>query len=82
MSAFSQQSENRKGSIVDKVALFCALVSVACVLGAHAMDKLAQSGGLPSVSFNRGGAYPNVDYSATATIPNRANANSVNPCGR
>ncbi len=47
MSVFSQLPENKEGSVVDRVALLCALVSVVCVLGAHALDRLAQSGAPP-----------------------------------
>jgi hypothetical protein len=82
MSDFSRLPESNKGSALEKLALFCALLAVACVLGAHGMDKLAQNGGLPSISFNRGEQRPNIDYSATATIPHRAQSTNLNPCGQ
>jgi hypothetical protein len=71
MSAFSQLPENKKGSAVDRVALFCALVSVVCVLGAHALDKLAHAGVATT---------PGVDYSSTGSIPWGA-APRLDPCG-
>jgi hypothetical protein len=78
MIADRDSSESRKGSIVDKIALGCALVSIACVLGAHAMDKLAQAGALPTISFNHPGQ---IDYAPTASISHRAAASQLNPCG-
>ena len=61
-----------RGSIVDKVALFCAVVAVISVLGAHGMDMLAKSGDLPKIAFSRGDGQPDIDYSATGSIPDRA----------
>jgi hypothetical protein len=76
MSDFSQPPEKTEVSAVDRVALLCAVVSVVCVLGAHALDKLAQSGAPP-----RGAATaPRVDYTPTGSIPNAA-APRVDPCG-
>jgi hypothetical protein len=73
MSALSKLPENSEGSAVDKFALFCALVSILCVVGAHAMDRLAQKGALPSISLERAQSAPGVDrsgvdYSATGSI--------------
>jgi hypothetical protein len=76
MSVFSQLPENKEGSVVDRVALLCALVSVVCVLGAHALDRLAQAGAPP-----HGGAVPAVDYSSTGSIPKDAMAARLGPCG-
>jgi hypothetical protein len=71
MSDFSQLPENREGSAIDRVALFCAVVSVACVLGAHALDRLAQAGAQPRGAVTA----PGVDYSPTGSIPR------LDPCG-
>ncbi|WP_298424335.1 hypothetical protein [Rhodoblastus sp.] len=72
--------DSNRGSAVDKFALFCALVSVLGVLGAHGMDKLAQSGSLPMIAFVHPGDHPGIDYSATASIPARAARTQLNPC--
>gem|GEM_PF-6913137 len=70
MSDFSQLPEKTEVSTVDRVALLCAVVSVVCVLGAHALDRLAQAGAPP-----RGAATaPRVDYSPTGSIPH------LDPC--
>jgi hypothetical protein len=77
MSSFSQHPENKEGSVIDRVALVCAVVSVACVLGAHALDRLAQAGAPP-----RGAAVaPGVDYSSTGSIGKDAAAARFEPCG-
>ncbi len=82
MSEFSRLPEKNSGSAFEKWALFCAAIAIASVLGAHGMDKLAQSGDLPVISFNHGGAQPGVDYSATASIPDRARSTRLDPCNR
>ncbi|MDI9847248.1 hypothetical protein QM467_04130 [Rhodoblastus sp. 17X3] len=77
MSADKDLANNRKGSAVDKFALICAFVSIVCVFGAHGMDKLAQSGALPTFAFDRAG----VDYAPTASIRGQAGKVQLNPCG-
>jgi hypothetical protein len=78
MSADKDLANNRKGSAVDKFALVCAFVSIVCVFGAHGMDRLAQSGALPTFAFVRPGA---VDYAPTASIRGQAGKVQINPCG-
>ncbi len=80
MSAVKDVVENRKGSAVDKFALFCAFISIICVFGAHGMDKLAQNGGLPVIALQRSGAPAGVDYAPTASIPGQAAKVQLNPC--
>lgn len=80
-SALSRFLKNRRGSVVDKVVLYAAIVATACTLGAHAMDQLAASGYMPVISFNHPGASPGVDYTATASIRDKAQATRLNPCG-
>jgi uncharacterized protein (TIGR02588 family) len=77
MSSFSQLPENKEGSIIDRVALVCAVVSVACVLGAHALDRLAQAGAPPG----KAAVAPGVDYSSTGSIGKDAAAAHSEPCG-
>lgn len=81
MSAFSRLPENRDGSAVDKFALFCAAAAVLCVVGAHAMDRLAQRAASPSPPPSHSQAYPGVDYSATGSISPRGGAPRLDPCG-
>lgn len=76
MSPFSRLLRDEKGSVFDRFALICAVISIICVLGAHGMDKLAQNGGLPGLFHSESG----VDYSATASISRRAQDASLNPC--
>jgi hypothetical protein len=80
MSAFSRFLKNRQGNVVDKVVLYSAIVAVLCTLGAHAMDDLGASGYLPMISFNWRNTNPGVDYTATASIPDRAQATHLDPC--
>lgn len=81
MSADKDLASNYKGSAVNKFALFCAVVSIACVFGAHGLDKLAQSGSLSRFA-SRGASSPGaVDYSPTASIPGQAARVQLNPCG-
>jgi hypothetical protein len=75
MSAFPRFFKRRRGSVVDRFALFCAAVSVICVLGAHAIDHLARFGSLT------GRASPGVDYAATGSIGKSAGASRLDPCG-
>ncbi len=84
LSRFAKKfASNAKGSAVDKFAILCALISITCVLGARGIDKMAQSGSLPEISIPHATArYPGVDYTATASIPGRAAATSLNPCGQ
>jgi hypothetical protein len=81
MSEFSRLPERSPGPAFEKWAVFCGLLGLACVLGAHGMDKLAQSGSLPVISFNRPAPGAGVDYSGTASIPHRAQSTNLNPCG-
>lgn len=71
---------SRKGSAVDKFALFCALLSIACVFGAHGMDKLAQNGTLPTLAFSSPGGHGAIDYAPTASIPGQVAKVQLNPC--
>jgi hypothetical protein len=80
MSADKDLFENSKVSVVDKFALFCALAAIACVLGAHGMDKLARDGDLPTLAFHRAGKPASIDATPTASIPNRAATVQLNPC--
>jgi hypothetical protein len=82
MSGFSILPEKGKGSPIDRLVLFCTIIAISCVLGAHILDLMGKSGGLPTVSFVAPDKHPGVDYSATATIPRRANATNLNPCGQ
>jgi len=80
MSAELDFSENSKGSVVDKFALFCALAAIVCVVGAHGMDRLARNGDLPRLQFSRPGANAPVDAAPTASIAKRAAEVQINPC--
>ncbi|MGO8738908.1 hypothetical protein [Rhodoblastus sp.] len=71
-----------RGSAVDKIALFCAVVAVISILGAHGMDMLVKSGNLPRIAFIRGDGHSDIDYSATGSIPDRAGRTRLNPCGQ
>ncbi len=82
MSAMKSFREDNRGSAVDKVALFCAIVAILSVLGAHGLDMLAQNGTLPVIAFHHTGAHPDVDYSATGSIPDDAERTRLNPCGQ
>jgi hypothetical protein len=80
MSVLSRFLKNRQGNAVDKWVLYGAVVAVICTLGAHAMDDLASSNRLPVISFNWRNTNPGVDYTATASIPNRARSTRLDPC--
>lgn len=79
MPANKPPGENLNSSTVDKFALFCAFVSVASVLGAHAIDRLADHGGLPSLPFFHGAARPGVDYTPTGAIKDMSRI-KLDPC--
>jgi hypothetical protein len=82
MSPISRLRADARGSVFDKFALFCAAISVICVLGAHGLDSLSRNGGLPVISFDRSTAKaPNIDYAPTASIGARGQNNQLNPCG-
>ena len=92
MSLFSRLLVNDDASVFDKFALFCAAISVICVLSAHGLDLLARNGDLPVLSFNDngrnahdrsdgGGKRPGLDYQPTASIAARGQASNLNPCG-
>ena len=80
MSADKDSANGLKGSAVDKFALFCAVVSIVCVFGAHGMDKLAQNGSLPTIAFASPGGHGAVDYAPTASIPGQVAKVQLNPC--
>jgi hypothetical protein len=75
MSPYFKLPKHRRGSAVDRFALFCAAISVICVLGAHAIDRLARMGALS------GSELPGVDYAATGSIGKGAAASRLDPCG-
>jgi hypothetical protein len=80
MSPFSRLLRDEKGSVFDRFALICAVISIICVLGAHGMDRLAQSGSLPSLIFHSQESGGGIDYAATASIARRAQDAGLNPC--
>ncbi len=80
MSGFSSLPGKGKEAPIDRLVLFCALIAIGCVLGAHILDRLGQTVGLPMVTFVAPDKHPGVDYSTTATIPRRANETNLNPC--
>ena len=81
MSVLRFFGQDNRGSIADKVALYCAIVAILSVLGAHGLDMLAKNGDLPKIAFVRSGQ-PDIDYSATGSIPDRAGRTQIDPCGR
>jgi len=80
MSPFSRLLRDEKGSVFDKFALVCAVISIICVLGAHGMDRLAQSGALQNFNVHSQESGGGIDYAATASISRRAQDASLNPC--
>ncbi|WP_298352053.1 hypothetical protein [Rhodoblastus sp.] len=82
MSVIKSFRKDNRGSTVDTIALFCAVVAVLSVLGAHALDMLERNGDLPTIAFTRAGGHSGIDYSATGSIPDRAERTELKPCGR
>jgi hypothetical protein len=80
MSVMKSFRKDDRGSTIDKIALFCAIVAIISVLGAHGLDMLAQNGALPVIAFHHAGGHPDVDYSATGSIPDRAERTQLSPC--
>jgi hypothetical protein len=76
---FDEQPESGKPKFFDKIALFSAVVSLLCVLGAHAIDSLSKDGTLAVLAGARGA--PGVDYSTTASIGAKPASVTLNPCG-
>jgi hypothetical protein len=81
MPGFSVLPEKGKGSPIDRLVLFCTIIAVTCVLGAHVLDLAGRSGALPMLA-GAADKHQTVDYSTTATISRRANATNLNPCGQ
>jgi hypothetical protein len=79
MSMQSEEPESGKASFFDKIALFSAVVSLLCVLGAHAIDRMSKDGTLAALTGLRGA--PGVDYSTTASIGKTQGNVTLNPCG-
>ncbi len=75
MSPYFKFPKHRRRSAVDRFALFCAAISLICVLGAHAIDRLARMGALS------GRESPGLDYSATGSIGKSAATSRLDPCG-
>jgi hypothetical protein len=94
MSQPTRFLRDERGSLVEKVALFSAMLAVASVLGAKVLSTMLQNGDLPVVAFARPDKRPigaaaagpgarsvGVDMSATASIPaGRRGAAPVSPC--
>jgi hypothetical protein len=80
MRSFSDFLTDTRGSAFDKIAITCAVISLVCVLGAHGIDRMAQSGNLPTLAFHHDERAPNVDYTATASIPRRVQGVTLDPC--
>lgn len=78
MSPQTDEPDTRKASFFDKIALFSAVVSLLCVLGAHLIDRMSKDGTLAALAGQR--AAPSVDYSTTASI-RKPGAAALNPCG-
>jgi hypothetical protein len=73
-----EEPEAGRPKFFDKIALFSAVVSLLCVLGAHVIDRMAQDGTLMAIAGQR--AAPGIDYSGTASIGKAGNV-TLNPCG-
>ncbi len=82
MSVIKSFGKDNRGSTVDTVALFCAIVAVLSVVGAHGLDMLARNGDLPKIAFTRAGGHSDIDYGATGSIPDRAGRTGFKPCGQ
>ncbi|MBB4197947.1 hypothetical protein CCR94_05385 [Rhodoblastus sphagnicola] len=78
MSSQSEEPDSRGASFFDKIALFSAVVSLLCVLGAHLIDRMSRDGTLAALAGSR--SAPAIDYSATATI-GKPGTVPLNPCG-
>jgi len=81
MSGFSSSRESGRGSALDRLLLFCALLTLVCALGVHGVDRLTQDGELPALFFARVHKHPGVDQTATAAISLRGSSAVLNPCG-
>ena len=79
MSNEFEQPDSGKPKFFDKIALFSAVVSLLCVLGAHAIDSLSRDGTLAALAGAR--ATPGIDYSPTASIGGKHGNVTLNPCG-
>jgi len=75
----TEEPESRAPKFFDKIALFSAVVSLLCVLGAHLIDRMSQDGSLMALVKSR--ANPGVDYSGTASIAKPGGNVTLNPCG-
>jgi hypothetical protein len=93
MSQPTRFLRDERGSLVEKVALFSAMLAVASVLGAKVLSTMLQNGDLPALAFASPDRRPagvaaaagarsvGVDMSATASIPvGRRGAAPVSPC--
>jgi hypothetical protein len=79
MSMQSEEPEPSKASFFDKIALFSAVVSLLCVLGAHVIDRMSKDGALAALAGTRGA--PGIDYSTTASTGKAQGNVTLNPCG-
>ena len=52
----TEEPEARDAKFFDKIALFSAVVSLLCVLGAHLIDRMSQDGSLMALVGSRGDA--------------------------
>jgi hypothetical protein len=87
MSESTRFRRDETGSLVEKVALYSALLGLGCILGADLLSSMLQKGELPAVAFVRpekrraAPTSAGVDMSATASIPvGRHVVAPVSPC--
>ena len=78
MLGFARLLRDRRGGMVEKVAVIAGLIGLGSIGGAHYLDHATRDGNSQLVAFFR--RAPGVDYTPTASIRRQAGQTVLDPC--
>lgn len=79
MSRIREFLSDRRGGMVEKIAVMAGAIALASMSGAHLLDVASRDENSKLYAlFHK---TPGVDYTATATIRNKAGQTVLDPCG-
>ncbi len=80
MARFRRLLLDRRGSMVEKLAVAAGLIAIVGMGGAHYLDVASHNGGLQRFAALFRAGRSGVDYTATASIRTPAGQTVLDPC--
>jgi hypothetical protein len=71
---------DRRGAVVERLAILCGAIALASVASVHYLEIASRDGGSSIVALFRPARAPGVDYTPTASIRKQAGQTVLDPC--